>query len=250
MKKKTVQWYKGSQSLRQALSSGIEFSFASGDNKQISPFAYCKDYLQDAVQGHIWNKKRTIYGFTYDPKKHGPVYLRKTKLLVANSSDGRLRDKIPNCLEFLNQIESELKISKTIVFECENPPNCYIRGGVWLFEGSCRWLKSPPMLSLYTLLIRLGFGHEVGKPFMDTINGIINGDIMPYQTVDSSRLSQAKQGLDRILREGDRKIFSRKIQDNYPQHIRINTMHNHLGIIGFSQGVTKTIIPKWHKSEV
>lgn len=248
MEKKIIQWYSGkNQQLRQAISSGVEFSFASNDGKQVSPFAYCKDYLQDAVQGYLYHKKRSIYGFTYDPKVHSPISVRKVRLLAANSSDFSFRDKMQNCLDFINQIEKQLKIPLTIVTECENPPNQYIRGGVWLFEGSARWIKSPPMLSLYTLLLRIGFGHIIGKRSEETINGIVNDSLNSYQSVDKSRLKQAKDGYDRILRVGDRNIFDSKIKNNYPKEIRVNTMHNTLGIIGFSNGATKKYVPIWHK---
>jgi len=250
VKKTVVKWFEGSQPLTQALSSGLEFCFLSEDNRQISPFAYCKDYLQDAIQGHLLKKRRSIYGFTYDPKIDPPICLNNTRILVANSTDSALGSKIPNCLDFLHQIEKKLRLVKTVVSECQSPPLKYIRSGVWLFKGSCRWMKSPPMISLYTLLIRLGFGHKIGTPYQEMIDGVISGKIPAYQFVDSGRLLHAKNGIDRILKIGDQKIFGRKIENNYPRKIRIGTMHNHLGIIGFSTGESKNHIPVWHKDEV
>jgi hypothetical protein len=241
-----ITWFNGTQLLRQALSSGIEFSFASPDNQQVSPFAFCKDYLQDAVQGFIHNKKKTIFGFTYDPKEHAAISLKKTKLLVTNSKDIYFGSKIRNCLDFINQIESDLKISKTTAALCANPPKQYIRCGVWLFEGSPRWVKSPPMLSMYTLLIRLGFGSTIGTPYRETIDKILSGELAAYQSVDKMRLKEALKGINRILDLGDRKIFDNKIEKNYPKSVRVNTMHNTCGIIGFSAEKTKKYVPIWH----
>lgn len=240
MKKTAVEWYNDEEmSLRQAVTNGIEFSFLSKNNKQVSPFAYCKDYLQDVVHGFLTNKKKSIYGFTYDPKKHQPISITTTKLLVTNFQDPYFSSKIPNCLDFLNQIELELKMTKTSALKADEPPMRYTRCGVWIFQGSRRWLKSPPMISLYTLLIRIGFGHTIGTPFKDTIAEILADKKTPYQPVDRWRLSEAMDGINAILTAGDRKIFHRKIQDNYPDKIAVKIMHDNLGIVGFSCGSTK-----------
>ncbi|MFI5343963.1 MAG: hypothetical protein ACHQUC_07065 [Chlamydiales bacterium] len=250
MRLKKIKWYSGQkQNLAQALSSGVEFSFASPDNQQVCPFVYCKDYLQDAVQGFIHKKKKTIFGFVYDPVEHAPISINKTRLLVTNAKDAYFASKIRNCLDFLNQIEKDLKISKTTAKLCINPPQKYLRCGVWLFEGSSRWIKSPPMLSLYTLLIRLGFGSTVGTPYKETIRKIIDSKIAAYQSVDTCRLRESMNGINRILTEGDRKIFDKKIEKNYPKSIRVSTMHNTCGIIGFSTEKTKKCVPSWHKVE-
>ncbi len=244
---KNIQWYVGDQqNLLQAFSSGVEFSFASPNDIQVSPFAYCKDYLQDAVHGFLTKKTSTIFGFTYDPKKHEPIALNKTKLLVTNSIDFEFSNKIVNCLDFLNQIEKHLKIRKTKAEECDNVPLQYLRSGIWLFEGSKRWINSPPMLSLYTLLIRLGFGHTIGTPFEKTIDGICSGAIKPYQKIDVGRLKKCKSGIKKILRLGDREIFDSKIKNNYPRTVLTRTMHNTMGIVGFSSGRTKSYVPSWH----
>jgi hypothetical protein len=252
MKIKKIQWYNGeNQSLRQALSSGVEFSFVSPDDKQVSPFAFCKDYLQDAVQGYIHHKRKTIYGFTYDPKKHPEISLKKTRLLVTNSRDVNFGTKVACCLDFLHQIETDLKISRTRIHLCESPPRQYIRCGVWLFEGSNRWIKSPPMLSMYTLLIRLGFGNVIGKPYREFLSEIISGKKDAYQSIDAMRLREAEKGIMRILTVGDKKIFDSKIEKNYPEKLKTTTMHNTCGIIGFSEGKNaKKHMPSWYKETV
>ncbi len=249
MKTKKIEWYTGDfQSLRQALSSGVEFSFISPDNKQVSPFAYCKDYLQDAVQGCVHKKRKSIYGFVYDPKKHPSVSLKKTRLLATNSRDIDLGAKINCCLDFLHQIERDLKIRRTTVSLCENPPRRYSRCGVWLFEGGSRWVKSPPMISLYTLLIRLGFGAKQGEPYQKFLKDIVAGKRSTYQSVDQIRLREANAGIQRILSEGDKKIFSNKIEENYPSRLKTTTIHNTCGIIGFAEARNaRKFMPSWYK---
>jgi hypothetical protein len=245
--KKKIQWLQEKQSLSQALGSGLEYAFVSNDYKQCCPFVLCKDFLHDAVYNRIHKTKKTIYGYHCSVKEGHPLIdLEKMRVVLANSSDRKMRQKIPNCLEFMNQIEQHLKMSLTIARECSSPRPKYAAGGIWLFESSKRWMSSPPMVSLYTLLVRVGFSHVLGSEFKTTIENIVNYSIKPYQYEDRGRLTGCKDGMNYILKHGDRKIFYSEIKKNYPR-VRINTLHNDLGIIGFSNGSTKNIVPYWHR---
>jgi hypothetical protein len=245
--KKKVEWYKKAASLNQAICSGLEFAFVSKKFAQICPFVLCKDYLQDAVFNQLYKTKKTIYGFHFTPQNGFEIDMGKTRLVIANSQDKNLRTKIPALMDFLHQIEKLLKITKTQVRECAKPPIKYAAGGVWLLEGSKRWMHSPPMLSLYTMLIRVGFSHTAGNDFWNTINGVVGGSINAYQIEDRDRLRSSIDGIKRILAEGDRKIFARDIKKNYPRGTRIQDMHDHLGICSFSKGYTKSLVPIWHE---
>ena len=244
--KQPIAWYEKRAALNQIFTSGLGFAFLSKANAQVTPFVLCRDYLQDAIQGYVNGTKRVIYGFRYDPSEDHPVCITKTRLLVANSSDADLEQKISAIADFLHQIEINLKIPLTKVRKCKSPPKKFAKCGVWLFEGSARWMKSPPMISLYTLLIRAGANHSIGKPFSETITGIATGKIPAYQPRDREWLTEAKNGIEKILEKGDRSIFARKTKDNFPPAIDISSMHNNCGIVGFSRGYTKKFFPKWH----
>ena len=245
--KKKVQWFKGHQGLQQAISSGLEYAFVSEDYKQCCPFVLCKDFLHDAVYNRVHNTKKSIYGYHCSLKEGHPlVDLNKMRMMLANSSDRKMRDKIPNCLDFMHQVEKELKMSLTVAREVAVPIPKYSAGGVWLFESSKRWLSAPPMVSLYALLVRVGFSHHIGTEFRDTIAKIISYEIKPYQYEDRGRLIGSKDAINYILKNGDRKIFYSDIKLNYPR-VRIGVLHNDMGIMGFARGSTKNLIPHWHR---
>jgi len=248
--KRVITWYLKTTCLHQAIASGLEFAFLSRDNKQCCPFVLCKDYLQDAIYNQIYKTKKKIYGFQYDAAVENPISLTKTRLLIANSSDKNLRDKIVQCIDFINQIEEKLNMPRTKYEECDDPPLKYKAGGVWLFESNRRWLISPPMISMYSLLIRVGMSHTTGKDFWNTINSIQSDGLKSYQYEDTYRLKYSTAGIKRILDEGDREIFYKEIKKNYPKGTKINTLHNDLGICGFSSGATKYIVPYWHRKEL
>jgi len=234
--------------LAQAINSGLEFTFASENDEQCGPFAFCKDYLQDAIYGLVNNKEASIYGYSYSPEDKQQPSIKKIKILLTNSSDVLLKNKIPGCIDFLNQIEDKLKIKKSVFKECIDPPDKYKSCGVWEVVGSKRWLRSPVMISLYTLLIRVGFSHKKGN-YDDTISKITNNKMRTYQPVDKSRLISAMPGINRIFEEGDRNIFKSPIKSNFPDSVGVGIVHGTLGIVGFSQESAKPYVPKWYKTK-
>lgn len=244
---KKINWLESKRKLNQAINSGVEFAFVTPKGDQITPFAFCKDYLQDAIQAKVLKKTRSIYGFSYNPKIDYPISFKSTDLLITNSKDFDLKLRVNNCLDFIHQAEDILKIKKTVVFKCENPPLKYSRSDVFYFKGSNRWIKSAPMISMYTLLIRVGFGHILGDNIHETIRKIIDKEQAAYQSVDPYKLKCALPGIDYIFKKGDINIFGKRISDNYPESIKVSMMHNRFGIINFMQKNVRKKMPQWFK---
>lgn len=231
---KKVEWLASRGSLHEAVTTGLEFAFLSSSGKQACRWCHCRDFLHDVVRASITGKACNIFSFVYDPKKNPKIATNRVRLLVANSQDRNLTTRIPACLDFVHQIEDKLEIKNTVVTECDSPPAKYRAGGVWYFRGHKRWIVAPPMLSLYTLLIRVGMGHVMGEDFRLTINQISLGK-SAYCRDDSDNLEGANSGIKRILRSGDLRIFPQDIKYNYPSKVDIDTFHDTFGIVGFSE---------------
>ena len=246
--RKKIVWLETSNRLCQAFSKGVEFAFcAEKSNAQATQIAICKDYLQDAIQGALHNRKNTVFGFTYNPKDQHQPCLSRVRLLIANSNDKQLRDKIPNCVEFLNKFEAALGIPfKTHVKECFKPEKKYIAGGVFLFVGSVRWINAPVMLSLYTLLIRVGFGHKIGDSYEKTLSDIVKNVTPAYESQDTSYVKSSIKSIEYIVKHGDREVFHKEMILNYPP-VDVSTMHGSMGIVAFSNESTKSSVPHWHR---
>jgi hypothetical protein len=233
--------------IAQVYSTGLEYAFCTLDYKQHLPWVYCKDFLHDAVYSFLHGTNLSIYGYQYDPKSQPAPNLKRMRLLVANKSDNDFGSKIENVVDFVNQVEKDLKIpSFTRAFKCVDPPEVYKTCGVYMFSGSHHWLLSPPMISLFTLSVRAGFVHTKGNPYKQTIDSIIAGQIPSYQTADVLQLKTAKVGLERLVRDGYQTVFGNDMKANYPPGIAIGTMHNNFGIVSFSKELTKTHVPAWH----
>jgi hypothetical protein len=244
-----IKWYDPSKSfyLCQALSSGLEYSMISDDNEQATPFMYCKDFIQDAIQGRLLNRAQSVYSFSYDPAAKEQPTLKEARFALGNSGDPSMGEKIIGVLDFLNQFEDKLKFEKTKILPISNPPRKYMASGTWLIIGSVKWLRCPILLSMYTLLVRVGFSHKFNTDCMETIENIASNKLKCYQPQDYPKIIAAKESIKKIIENGDENIFPGSMADNYPEKILISTMHNTCGIIGWSNGATKKIMPSWHK---
>lgn len=258
-----VEWHpKTLKGISQIPKDGMEFAYVSEDYKQVHQLVWCKDFMQDTIFGSLHNTPFEIYGFKYDPAKNPAICKDKTRIMVCNWRDQEFEQKLlMNCKEFLHGIEKRLKMKNTIFEKCVNPPPIYRRSGVFIIEGSRRWMIAPPMISLYTLLIRIGMVHPIGQNVAQTLAQIYDGSLSPYNWKpdrntkwgeihddnDSDNLQNGWNGLNTILRVGDRKIFHRSIQENYRKNISIYTIHDDCGLGGFSNGYTENDFPHWHR---
>ena len=161
----TIDWLKKIYGLSQIYTSGLEYCFISKDRQQACAFMLCKDFLQDALMAMHHGSKINIYNFSYDSKKDAPIDLERTRLAIANSRDDKFGEKIPAMMNFIHQIERKLKLIRSTCQQVENPPSKYAKCGVYVIDASNRWMRSPPMISLFSLLIRVGFTHKIGDTF-------------------------------------------------------------------------------------
>lgn len=153
------------------------------------PFTACRDYLNDFAYVEFTKEEiGKIHG--YDHKllncfdKKNIVYFG-VKALDYNKDSGKYNDleKLQNILInnyknlelFLNRIETDLgiKIKSSIILDDET----------LIIKCSKFWVKSTPLISVYTLLIRCYFNVDFSglKPFTDILknnNPFINADSM------------------------------------------------------------------------
>jgi len=254
-----IEWHPKTQKICQIPKDGLEYALVSEDYRQVHQLVWCKDFLQDAIYGHINHKKINIYGFEYNPDTSPPIYLDQTRILITNWKDADFARKLlENCQEFLHEIEEILKLRKTVIERCENPPPRYRKAGVFLLNGSKRWMHAPPMISLYTLLIRVGFVHPLGQSAQATLNQIKANKLIPYnhhpgKETDVDLVADVFKGIKRILKYGDRRLFHRNIQQNYPLNnqyghvFSIHQMHDSCGMMSFTTATNKADFPHWYR---
>lgn len=254
-----VKWNKDYK-LSEIYSGGLQMALCSppdenGEYQKATAFVTCKDFFQDAVQGFLTGEEVDVYDFTYNPKTSPPLSLDRVRILIANTLDKDMESKIENVLDFVGQFEKRIHLLRTKAYKCETTPEKWKKSGVFMFEGSSRWMQAPPMLSLYTLLLRCGFCHTKGEDFDKTCNAIITGKISPIGNkekrqsgcYDDIYLRDSQTGIKAIVEHGYARLFYKDVKRNFPATLHANCMHDRCGIVGFSQKKTKSDIPYWYR---
>lgn len=116
-----------------------------------------------------------------------------------------------------------------------------------VFEGSGVWMNSPPLISLYALLIRIGLTHTPGSDVATTIKGVIKGT-HKCSLSDVQQLKSATNGIDKLVTKGYRKFFFIDPAKNFPSKSE-GLMHSS-GIVGFSLESTKRLVSYWHRKSL
>jgi len=245
-----IKYCKKSGGLSQIYSTGLQYCMYNEKGEQINQWVLCKDYLNEQIASQINEKSYSIYGFTADPNVDPKIDWDNTRILLNNSKDKNFLSKIGNVLDFVNQIEDHMNLRKTTAEIVSNPEKKYEASGVFGVVSSARWMRSPTMMSLYALLLRVGFVHTIGNDWKDTYRGVMNGTIPAYQSNDRSYLTTGREGFEKILNVGYKEIFYVQPKLNYPAKKDVGTLHNSSGICAFSRGTTKTFVKGWHKPEI
>jgi len=259
---KEIKWHPKTNRISQIPKEGLEFAMLSPKYEQLNQLVWCKDFMQDLIWSYLNNQTIDIYGFKYDPHTSPAPSLSKLRLIISNYKDKEFEEKIINgVIPLVNSIEDRLKMQRTFLEKSKNHPAIYKKSGIWILNASKRWLKAAPMLSFYTLLIRIGLVHNKEDSFETTIKKIKNNELFTYYDVhgrDKDMIIKAYEGIEKILKYTDRFFFSSKIRENYSnkylnekniKSISIYNIHDRCGIVGFSCGTTKQYFPQWHKKE-
>lgn len=218
--------------LAQAHSSGFQFSLVSKTRKQLVPFVYCKDFMHDAYYARINKTKVSIYGFSVS--KDINLSLDAGRFMIANSTNRSFHKCIPSVVDFIHQIEDVIGISKSKFFEIPAVPKRFAAGGVFYIKTSNRWIHAPALISLYTLLIRIGTNHEIGNSYKKTIENSIKNKYKECMTGDFWILKDSIKTINEIIsKDGDKKFFKENIKENYPINCA-STVHDDYGILAFS----------------
>lgn len=251
-----VKWHPKTNRICQIPKEGLEFAMLSANYEQLNQLVWCKDFMQDLIWSHVNKHPIEIYGFKYNPIESPAPSMNRIRLLVTNYKDAEFGTKLQNnVLPLLHSVEDRMKMSQTVLEKCKSCPPTYKKAGVWILDGSKRWLKSAPMVSLYTLLIRIGLVHDPSDSLEMTLSKIKEGRVRSYfddKNRDKKVVTDAIQGINKILLYSDQKLFPADVRKNYKMtssigKMSVYTMHDRCGIVGFSQETTKQYFPEWHK---
>ena len=232
--------------IAQMASRGLEYAFIAADGRQCTPLLFCKEFLLDATWGTIHNERAALYGFVFDAgsTKTPPVDLNHCRLLLRNKHDTDFVQSTERCIAFLQQLEAEMEIEETSMQVCDDPPKDI---PVVAFIGSPHWMIAPPMLSLYSLLIRVGMTYKEGDVWK-YMERVADGKVRTTAFTDAQYLRSSLPTIRRlIISAGVCFGSSSKLQDNWPLDLEEEILHEDMGIVAFARGKARQFCPQWYE---
>jgi hypothetical protein len=181
------------------------FAFLSDDNAQCHQFTKCRETLAERFMRHLSGD--TAYDAYSKPS------LEKTRVLIAFTNETTLGAKLEKALVDLHDIEGKLGLVRTTMDQVEGLSPAL--GTVYLVEGSKRWQLSPPMFSLFLLILR--------SQSMDALNFL---DGLPGQP-------SAIKMLNHLVATKYWKVFGKDQMINWNWQKLAATDNNSAGIIPF-----------------
>lgn len=184
---------------------GFSYSWVSENNEQVSKFFTCRDHVLKCFLVSYLQKNWETYYKIGDAK----IDSKNIRILIRDKENDLFESMMPNLLDFLNQFEDKMGVEKSVIYKVKASDNCF------LLLGSKEWLLSPPLVSLYTLLLRVGPLHKIGDDFRTTLAMSSNGKVYSARANDYSFMKQSLNRITSLLEKGYKSFFCLKMEDNY-----------------------------------
>lgn len=238
-----VQWYENKKDNRTLIeayqSMDMKFSFVSSKKngrKQCHRFVICRDFLHDVIRTQLTGKKCLIYGFKFEKGINPPIDSARTQMLIT-------KDEIPD--EFNEYMKYGLKllryyekISKAGISRCTKIADNNNKQ-VWLFSSPAMWMSSPALISMYSLLIRLGakkIEFKSGEELLEKYKELIHSK--KKLDSDTLYLKAIHKFLEIIVKHREY-IFDKKDNIYCNGDVTLNDFHNYGGIVSLCEKKSK-----------
>lgn len=222
--------------------TGFHYAMVSSPKegrKQCHTWIKCRDFLQDALRNALTGRADQIYSFKYDPKVDPKVDFRRTRVVVKRiphpDNDAKRQEfteMMKSGLDLVNHFEDYAGWTpKSKLYRVKGDDKQYS----FLFLGPGEWTQSAVGISMYTLLIRLGFfkisfkGEEDLKKKFEEIMSKHSSNDIGYLRTTYKHFYKVLDNYDlvKFQQDGKKKILFE--DDN------INGFHHHSGIVSLCQ---------------
>lgn len=211
---------------------GMTFAFVSKESSKYTlahQWVKCRDFLNDVIRYEITGNRISIYGFSFG-KDNPRVSTEKIYIAVSmdNVDKSLFKDYIKSSIKLLRHFEREagvsLSRSKLATVSGSKKSN------VVVICSNKMWLESPVLLSIYTLLIRLGVRKDINTYDKESLLSSL-AQVNPNGDNDSKYLSKIHTKLHYIITNAA-KLFSSPDRDFYRRKdIDLHSFHNYCGVV-------------------
>ena len=239
------KWYDKYHHILEVAKSGIQYSCISIENQQCFPFVHDSEFVVDATAATIYSKPIKIYGFEYSPFINPPVCLDNCRILLRDLYDKKFIEHIHATKNFLNLLEMKMKCdSYSKIQVVKNTP--IWRSEVVLLTSPAKWMLSPPMLSLYTLMISIGLNYNDEDTVWGHCQKIRDKKIFINNSYNQTSLKMAWKTIMDIIESGGSCYFKPEMKENWPNYEKTTDLHNKSGIVPLATGIAKPLCPNWY----
>ena len=233
-----VEWFDAKSLAEIYQQTNMQFAFVTDPkhgNKQCHTWALCRDFLHDAVRTAKTGIKSSIYSFDFDVEKNPPLDLAKMRMLVRKKGLKKTEKavfdkKMKAGLKLLNHYEKMDGVALSKLVKVDDS-----KEDAWVFTGPSVWMKAPQLVSMYTMLIRLGdkeIGFKDNKDLMEKFKGLAeqnkNGKLPDN---DANYLRACWNKFDLVM-TNSAKLFPVDIYEQQ-KSTAIGTFHDRSGIWNF-----------------
>ncbi len=229
------------EGMAQIYSSGMEYAFVGPDGKQCHAFAFCKDFLQDAVWSMLNKSKAAIYGFSYTFDKNPALDMENTRLSVRFKGQKGFKEMCIKSLSFMHALEPAFGMGQSSLLyggKNKDKDGKDTEDDVWVFAGDKKWMYSPPLISLYSLFLRVGLTFEGGSWEEHLKKTEFVGKN------DRGYLNSAMPAIAFLNGKKMDEVFAADWPSNYPADANVSYMHNSSGIACLGNGNINTSVNK------
>ncbi len=206
---------------------GVRFSMLDSKLNELFPPVLCRDYLCDVIYCEEKQKPIEVYGFNYQPISKDRLY----RGLLVQFGTSKLIDAFNNFLPLFWIIENRNNIANTAIQRTE-------RENVFLFHTSDFWFRTPPLMSLYSWLIRLGT-YPIEFDDKSVVSWFKALSLYPNRTRELMTVSYYRNKLEYWLRNLPGTLLLRysqeynKVITEYERQGDPKLIHNALGILSW-----------------
>ena len=136
------------------------YSNVNTELEQVGKWNTCNNYIRER---HIWANAKEVpvaYRNVYNPDKMPSLTLDATQILFSTDSDYDLT------LDLINQIDAVLGMEPTKYAVAESPWKQV--DSYW--RGDPKYMHAPPLFGMWTMLLRNGRGHVMGREYTTTLS--------------------------------------------------------------------------------
>ncbi|MBU1082646.1 MAG: hypothetical protein KKB59_19330 [Spirochaetes bacterium] len=223
--------------LNQAYGMGIEFALLDKKGRQVMPFVYCKDYLQDKIWSSLHKKPINIFGLVCDGKKNNVPFDKLRMAAKWTKQSKKMISRLQIALNYIRFLENHWGIEEnSIAIEGARIMTDTTPFTPVVFIGPKEWIWHPAMVNLYALILRgCLWGEDKEHDITITFDSFVR--LISQRDLGIRNSEAKKKGFIEILKQGP-KLFGDDMLKNYPAHAAFHQTHNN-GIQYYSEKLGK-----------